>query len=125
MYTHLRDLRVSLGLTQEQFAKSINIAKTTYNNYETGMREPKSHFWIAVAKKYGVTIEYLMGYSDNQNRITIDTSSNVTESACSAQAARIAEAYDRADERDQRIVDTTLEPYMSTPATKENNAKLA
>ena len=64
MYVRLKELRDSLGLTQAEFGKSIGIAKSTYNNYETGIRDPKSDFWIAVAQKYGVTIDYLMGFSD-------------------------------------------------------------
>lgn len=66
MYVRLKELRDSLGLTQAEFGKSIGIAKSTYNNYETGVRDPKSDFWIAVAQKYGVTIDYLMGFSDTQ-----------------------------------------------------------
>ena len=65
MYPRLKILRESLGMTQEEFGKSLNIAKSTYNNYETGIRDPKSDFWIAVAQKYGVTIDYLMGFSDD------------------------------------------------------------
>ena len=68
MYEHLKDLRESLGMTQAEFGKSIGVAKTTYNNYETGIREPKSDFWIAVAQKYGVTIDYLMGFSDDPKK---------------------------------------------------------
>ena len=51
-------------MTQAEFGESVGIAKSTYNNYETGIRDPKSDFWIAVEKKYGVTIDYLMGYSN-------------------------------------------------------------
>ena len=65
MYENLKKLRESLGMTQLEFGKSVGVAKTTYNNYETGIREPKSDFWISVAEKYGVTIDYLMGYSQN------------------------------------------------------------
>ena len=64
MYPRLKIFRESLGLTQEEFGKSVHVAKSTYNNYETGIRDPKSDFWIAVAQKYGVTIDYLMGHSD-------------------------------------------------------------
>ena len=62
MKHNLKTLRDSLDMTQEEFGKSIGIAKTTYNNYETGEREPKSDFWIAVAEKYGVSIDWLMGF---------------------------------------------------------------
>ncbi len=68
MYAHLKELRESLGMTQEEFGNSIGVAKTTYNNYEKGEREPRSDFWISVAQKYHVTIDYLMGYSDDPQK---------------------------------------------------------
>lgn len=64
MFENLKKLRLSLNLTQEEFAKPIGLPKTTYYGYESGKHEPSSKFWIAVAKKYGVTIDYLMGFSD-------------------------------------------------------------
>ena len=68
MKHNLKTLRDSLDMTQEEFGKSIGIAKTTYNNYETGEREPKSDFWIAVAEKYGVSIDWLMGFEPAADR---------------------------------------------------------
>lgn len=68
MYPRLRELRESLGMTQEEFGKSLNIAKSTYNNYETGIRDPKSDFWVAVATKYNVTVDYLMGFSGDPHK---------------------------------------------------------
>ena len=64
MYKNLRAFRESLKMTQEEFGKSVGVAKTTYNNYETGKREPDSEFWIKIAEKYGVSIDYLMGYKN-------------------------------------------------------------
>jgi len=65
MYKNLKALRQSLNMSQKEFAASLGIGYTTYNGYETGARDPKSDFWIAVARKYGVTIDYLMGYTDD------------------------------------------------------------
>ena len=67
MYQNLKALRYSLNMTQEEFGKSVGLAKSTYNNYETGVREPKSDFWIAIAQKYNVSIDYLMGLENLQN----------------------------------------------------------
>lgn len=67
MYQNLKALRDSLNMTQEEFGKSIGLAKSTYNNYETGARKPKSDFWIAIAQKYNVSIDYLMGIENPQN----------------------------------------------------------
>ncbi len=65
MYERLKSFRESLGMTQAEFSKTLGLAKTTYNNYETGIREPKSDFWTAIAQTYDVTIDYLMGFSNN------------------------------------------------------------
>lgn len=70
MYKNLKALRLSLNMTQKEFAASLGIGYTTYNGYETGAREPKSDFWITVAQKYDVTIDYLMGYSDDPHSAT-------------------------------------------------------
>lgn len=88
VYVHLKELRESLGMTQAEFGKSIGIAKSTYNNYETGAREPKSDFWVAIAKKYNVTIDYLMGYSNDPHRIVEGTSS-----ATAIVARRLSEIF--------------------------------
>ena len=68
MYENLKSLRESLNMTQKEFAASVGVKLTTYSGYETGVREPKSDFWIAVAQKYDVTIDYLMGFSDNPHQ---------------------------------------------------------
>jgi len=75
VYKNLKMLRQSLNMTQKEFAASLGIGYTTYNGYETGAREPKSDFWIAVAKKYGVTIDYLMGYTDDPHGTTTEVDS--------------------------------------------------
>jgi len=74
MYKNLKALRQSLNMTQKEFAASLGIGYTTYNGYETGAREPKSDFWVAVAQKYGVTIDYLMGYCNDSHGTSVNTS---------------------------------------------------
>lgn len=66
---NLKALRESLGMTQKEFAATLGIGVTTYNGYETGARDPKSEFWVAVAQKYGVTIDYLMGFSNDPHSV--------------------------------------------------------
>ena len=62
MYKNLKLLRDMRNMNQKEFAASLGISYTTYNGYETGARDPKSDFWIAVAEKYGVSIDWLMGF---------------------------------------------------------------
>ena len=129
MYEHLKELRETLGLTQAEFGRSVGIAKSTYNNYETGIRDPKSDFWVAVAKKYGVTIDYLMGYSDDPHRTGGQHSKNA--SVISTEAQQVAISFDKLDvfgkrtvravirEEQARIEEIKNAPIIPHPATLE------
>ena len=52
----------------------MNIANTTYNNYETGKREPDKETLKRFANFYHCSIDYLLGYSDIRNPYTNTTS---------------------------------------------------
>lgn len=74
MYENLRKIRNERKLTQAQAAEKIIIGnpkkpltRTTYANYESGITEPDSEFWIAVADLFKVSIDYLMGFCDDPN----------------------------------------------------------
>lgn len=94
MYQNLKALRESLGMTQAEFGKTIGLAKSTYSNYETGEREPKSDFWLNIASKYDVTIDYLMGFSNMPQAHSGEKSS---APALSTEALRLAKDYERLD----------------------------
>lgn len=93
-YQNLKALRESLSMSQKDFAAALGIRQTTYNGYETGAREPKSDFWIAVAEKYGVTIDYLMGFSNDPHRTS---SGKKITPLYSSEAMGVARDYDSLD----------------------------
>ncbi len=76
MNNNLKKLRERLGLNQKEFAASMGIGHTTYNGYETGARDPKSDFWIAVSEKYNVSIDYLLCCTDNPEITGVRSISN-------------------------------------------------
>lgn len=100
-YQNLKALRESLSMSQKDFAASIGIRQTTYNGYETGAREPKSDFWITVAEKYGVTIDYLMGFSNDPHRTS---SGKKITPLYSSEAMKIAKDFDTLDSHGQSAV---------------------
>ena len=63
----LNELRENQGLNKKEFAKYLGIKYTTYNNYETGLREPSSDFLILVSEKLNVSIDYMLGLKDDRN----------------------------------------------------------
>lgn len=101
MANNLSELRKNLGLTQKEFSASLGIPVTTYNGYEKGSRDPRSDFWIEVADKYGVSVEYLMGF-------TQDTRKQKSAPACSAEAMKVARQYDAAPDSIKGIVNAVL-----------------
>lgn len=121
MYENLKKLRLSLGMTQSEFGKSIGVAKTTYNNYETGEREPKSNFWISIAKVYGVTIDYLMGYSNDPHRTSLESEG---ENVFSTEAQKIAEQFDELDDFGKNAVRCLVEIEHARCSSKLYEAKI-
>ncbi|MGG0793794.1 helix-turn-helix transcriptional regulator [Brevibacillus laterosporus] len=56
----LRYFRERRGLTGEQVAASLNIARGTLSGYETGRREPNFETLILLSKLYAMSIDQLL-----------------------------------------------------------------
>lgn len=63
----LKTLRTTRKKTQSDFAKIIGVARTTYAMYEQGQREPDYVTLQKIADYYEVSIDYLLGRSENPN----------------------------------------------------------
>ena len=55
----LKDLRKAQGLSQEQLAKELDVARTTYNHYEIEKSEPNIKTLIKLADYFDVSLDYL------------------------------------------------------------------
>lgn len=62
------ELRKQNGITREDLAKEFEMPYTTLRNYENGLREPGHLFLIKVARKFGVTTDYLLGISSEPTK---------------------------------------------------------
>lgn len=65
----LKELRESVGMNKKQFAEHIGVKYTTYNNYETGVREPKSDFLILIGTRFDISIDYLLELKETKDVI--------------------------------------------------------
>jgi transcriptional regulator with XRE-family HTH domain len=59
---HLRDQR---GWTQEGLASTLGISRASLSHYEKNRREPDSETLTKVADVFKVTIDYLVGRTEN------------------------------------------------------------
>lgn len=64
-YEKIRNLREDNDLNQTQLATILNIAQTTYSNYENGNREIPISILIQLSKFYNVSLDYLRGLTKN------------------------------------------------------------
>lgn len=53
--------RKILGLTQEEAAEKIGIARETLSKYETGKRIPRNSTWERIAQAYNMPVAFLKG----------------------------------------------------------------
>lgn len=67
----IRELREQNDITQQDLAKYLKVAKSTLSQYETSSRIPNDDIKKAIAKKFNVSIDYLLGLTDIPE--TIDT----------------------------------------------------
>lgn len=62
-------LRNERRLTQEEMANIIHKKRSTVSGYETGGKEPEFETVCFLAQYFGVSTDYLLGYSDERNHV--------------------------------------------------------
>ncbi len=65
-YVRIRNLREDRDLTQSEVGKKINIPQRTYAYYESGERMIPPNVLCALADLYEVSVDYILGRTDNQ-----------------------------------------------------------
>ncbi len=61
----LRKCREISGLTQIKVAIYCDITEKAYQNYELGVHEPRLSILVRMAEFYKVSIDYLVGLTDD------------------------------------------------------------
>lgn len=61
----IKELREDNDLKQKQLAEILHCSQQTYSHYENGNREIPVAIIIQLAQFYNVTVNYLLGMSNN------------------------------------------------------------
>jgi transcriptional regulator with XRE-family HTH domain len=78
----LKQLRKSNGITQEQLAAIIGVERSSVGKYEGRSQTiPSDDVKYRIAEYFGVTVDYLMGYTDNPKPAHSDSHYTETENA--------------------------------------------
>ena len=65
MYQRIRNLREDRDWKQRHLAQYLNCSQQVYSNYELGQRDIPTDVLIQLSKLYGVSVDYLLGLTDN------------------------------------------------------------
>ncbi len=65
MNFRLKELRVSRRISQLKLALDLNMNQNSISRYETGEREADYNALIKFADYFNVSLDYLMGRTDN------------------------------------------------------------
>ena len=74
--TRLRELRLSVDMSQNEFAKALGLSKSSVNMYERGEREPGIEMLETIADFFNVDMDYLLGKASIVNK-TLANAENV------------------------------------------------
>ncbi|MCR4692695.1 MAG: helix-turn-helix domain-containing protein [Firmicutes bacterium] len=61
----IKELRKSKNISQIKLGIDLNMSQNTISRYETGEREPSISDLIRIADYFGVSVDYLLGRTDN------------------------------------------------------------
>ena len=64
--SRLKQCRNEAGLTQRDVATYSDITEKAYQNYELMTRNPKLEILIRIANRFDVSLDYLVGRTDNK-----------------------------------------------------------
>lgn len=71
-YQRLRDLREDHDLSQGKIAELLQVSQQHYSMYETGKRELPMHHFVALARFYNVSLDYLAGLTNTPKKLYED-----------------------------------------------------
>lgn len=67
----LAELRQDAGMTQQDLAVELNVAKSSISNYETGQRRAHTELICKAAEVFHVSTDYLLGRSDFRKAFSV------------------------------------------------------
>ena len=64
-FVRLKELRKKKGISQLRLATDLNTTQNTISRYETGEREPGIDELVKIADYFNVSVDYLIGRTEN------------------------------------------------------------
>lgn len=111
----LRALRLENGLTQKELAKLLNSTDKNIWNYEKGLATPPYDILSAYANYFGVTVDYLIGRTDDFGAPT----TQIETVSYSSEERKLIEDYRELNQSGKRLINETIKTLLTTSAKSE------
>lgn len=112
-------IREKNGYTRKRLAEELGRPYRTLTNYETGDREPGHEYIIEIAKKFGVTTDYILGTSDTPEPTQKKAPS------LSDEAMKLADDYEnRMDDRGRETVRAVADFEIARKKAQEQREQM-
>lgn len=96
---NLRNLIDSHGITVKGLAEDVNISHVTISRYLNGHREPDLKYVLSLAQYFKVSIDWLLGFSDDRYEVLPQES------------RALITLFNKASPDDRRVIEAVLSKY--------------
>lgn len=100
MVKNLKLIRNSRGISQQTLANAIGTTQQSVNMYENHKIEPDISTLIALADYFDVTVDYLIGRTDQNNQPLSDSNSLLSK-------------YSKLNKAEKICIDTLIDTYIN------------
>lgn len=66
LYRRIKDLREDNDKTQKELAEYLGMKQPQYYRYENGLRDIPTDILIKLSKYYNVSVDYILGLTDEK-----------------------------------------------------------
>lgn len=95
----LGELRNQKGYSQQKLSSILNVSRSTVAMWETEKAEPNSEMLVKLANIFDVSVDYMLGRTDEPRPLSLD------EQMEGIEFALYGEVKDLTDEQKQEILD--------------------
>lgn len=100
MVKNLKLIRNNRGISQQTLANTIGTTQQSINMYENHKIEPDINTLISLADYFDVTVDYLIGRTDENNQPLSDSNSLLSK-------------YSKLNKSEKICIDTLIDTYIN------------
>ena len=116
----MKQLREEKDLMQQEVCSALGLEQSTLANYENNRRVPKTDILISIANYYGVSLDYLVGRTNNRFDNSKRHPKDLNKFLEQAEIVFDGDTYNLSDDERQMVMKSLEVPFY---AAKQANTR--